>query len=153
VATEIATETDVQATVFKLTDTQLLSVGRSDRVVAKSENLTARIKVYAEGGENVIHSHAREEHMFLVLAGQATFHLGKEERPQVVNQFEGVLLPAKAYYWFQSTGDENLVLFRVGTGKRDGDDRMGRDGGPLPGDSAENKHVNGVPVEGRYFGR
>ena len=151
-ATEIVKEVEAQATVFKLTGTQLLSVGRSDRVVAKSENLTARIKVYAEGGENVIHAHAREEHMFLVLAGQATFHLGKEERPQVVNQFEGVLLPAKAYYWFQSSGDDNLVMFRVGTGKRDGDDRMSTSGAPLPGDSAENKHVDGVPVPGRFFG-
>src|SRR5438105_15786082 len=93
-ATDIANEVEAQATAFKLTGTQLLSVGRSDRVVAKSENLTARIKVYAEGGENTLHSHSREEHMFLVLAGQATFRLGREEREQVVNQFEGVLLPA-----------------------------------------------------------
>ena len=149
----VESKREVQATVFKLTDTQLLSIGRSDRVVGKSENLVARIKVYAEGGENAIHAHAHEEHLFLVLAGQATFRLGREEREQVVNQYEGVLLPAGAFYWFQSSGDENLVMFRVGTGKREVDDRMSPAGTPRPGSSEENKHVDGVPIPGRFFGR
>jgi hypothetical protein len=43
-------------------------------------------------------------------------------------------------------------LFRVGTTRGRGD-RLGPDGRPLPGHSAENKHVDGVPVEGKFFGR
>jgi mannose-6-phosphate isomerase-like protein (cupin superfamily) len=141
-----------QATVFSLNGTPLLSRGRSDRVVARTEDMTNRVKVYAEGGENALHTHLYEDHVFLVLAGQATFYLGKEERPVVVNRFEGVLLPKGAFYRFQSSGDENLVLFRSGAGKRRPDDRMGPDGRPLAGDSEENKHVPGVEAPGRAFG-
>ncbi len=150
----IQTQTDeAQATVFTLKEAPVLSKGRFDRVVAKSDGLVARVKVYAEGGENTLHTHLREDHVFLVLAGQATFRLGKEERQVVVNKDEGVLLPGGAYYWFQSTGDENLVMFRVGVGKQAGDDdRVGGDGLPLPGGSEKNKHVPGVPVPGKFFG-
>ena len=153
----LKTETNVaaqpQATVFSLTDTPLLSSGSTDRVVARSPQLVSRIKVYAEGGENALHAHQQEEHVFLVLAGQATFFLDKEERQTVVNKFEGVLLPAGAYYRFQSSGDENLVMFRVGTGKGPQDDRMGPNGRALPGNSAENKHVPGTVRPDAFFGR
>ncbi len=121
-------------------------------MVARSANLVGRVKVYAEGGENALHAHMREEHVFLVLAGQATFYLGKEERPVVVETYQGVLLPAGAYYRFHSTGDENLVMFRVGTGKPAQDDRTGPTGRPLPGHSEENMAAPGVIVPGEFFG-
>jgi mannose-6-phosphate isomerase-like protein (cupin superfamily) len=147
-------QVEPQAKVFSLTDAPVLSAGRFDTVVAQSDDLTMRVKVYAEGGENAIHTHLHEDHVFLVLAGQATFHLGREEREVVVDRFQGVLLPAGAFYYFTSTGSENLVMFRVGTNKRsETDERMGPDGLPLPGHSARNKHVDGVPVEGKFFGR
>ena len=133
--------------------TPLLSNGRTTSFIVQTDLLGVAVKVYAEGGENVIHAHAREEHMFLVLAGQATFHLGKEERAQVVNRFEGVLLPAKAYYWFQSSGDRNLVMVRVGArypGEKAG--RLTPDGRDIPGDSPENKQVPRIERPGKWFG-
>jgi mannose-6-phosphate isomerase-like protein (cupin superfamily) len=149
----VATQTEVEATVFTLKRAPVLSAGRFDTIVARSNDLIARIKVYAEGGENALHTHLHEDHVFLVLAGQATFHLGRAERQVVVNRFEGVMLPAGAYYYFTSTGDENLVMFRVGTTTRAAEgERLGPDGLPLPGHSAKNKHVEGVPVEGKFFG-
>ncbi|HYY87199.1 MAG TPA: cupin domain-containing protein [Chloroflexota bacterium] len=149
----MATQTEVEATVFTLKRAPVLSAGRFDTIVARSNDLIARIKVYAEGGENALHTHLHEDHVFLVLAGQATFHLGRAERQVVVNRFEGVMLPAGAYYYFTSTGDENLVMFRVGTTTRAAEgERLGPDGLPLPGHSAKNKHVEGVPVEGKFFG-
>lgn len=150
--TNPATAAEPQATVFTMTEAPLLSVGRFDRVIAESNGLTARVKVYAEGGENVQHMHANEDHLFLVLQGEATFHLGRDGAPAVVKPFHGVLLPAGAYYWFQSSGAENLVMFRVGTTRRE-DERRGPDGKPLPGGSKENKHVDGVPIPGKFFGR
>ena len=63
------------------------------------------------------------------------------------------MLPAGAFYYFQSSGDENLVMFRVGTRQTGQNERLGPDGLPLPGHSARNKHVEGVPVEGQFFGR
>jgi mannose-6-phosphate isomerase-like protein (cupin superfamily) len=144
-------KTEPQASVFNLVGTPLLSSGMTDSVVARSDNLVGRVKVYAEGGENALHCHAHEEHVFLVLAGQATFYLGREERPHVVEKFQGVHLPRGAFYRFHSTGDENLVMFRVGTGKPAGDDRMGPHGRPLPGHSPENKTTPGVVVPGKVF--
>lgn len=151
-AIETPTAAEPLATVFTLKQAPVLSGGRFDRVVAKSDDLSMRVKVYAEGGENVIHAHLAEDHVFLVLAGQATFHLGKDEKEVAVGQYEGVFLPKGAFYWFQSSGEENLVMFRVGAGARYDGDRMGADGGPLPGGSKENKHEAGVAVPGKFFG-
>ena len=47
------------ALVFDLAGTPLLASGRTDTLVAASDNLVARVKVYASGGENTTRS---EEH-------------------------------------------------------------------------------------------
>ena len=147
----MTTEQAARAQVFSLR-TPYLSEGRSDTTVAKTDLLTARIKVYAEGGENALHRHSREDHAFVVLEGQATFY-DEHEQPTVVNKHEGIMLPRGTFYRFHSSGDTNLVLMRFGTGKQPGnDDRLGPDGRPLPGNSRENKHVDGVPVPGKFFG-
>ena len=139
------------ATTFSL-KTPLLSKGRSMDLLASTDLMTAHVKVYAEGGENAMHTHSREDHIFVVLAGQATFHLEQDDNTAVLNRNEGILLPKGAYYWFQSSGEENLVLLRVGASRdRSGDDRVNPGGQPLPGGSAENKHIEGVPLPGRFF--
>ena len=56
---------------------------------------------------------------------------------------EGIVLPAGSFYRFHATSEEPLVLLRVGCFTKDrGDlkDRMGIDGGPLPGKSKANKY-------------
>lgn len=147
----MTTHATAKTSVFSLR-TPYLSEGRTDTTLAKTDMLTARIKVYAEGGENVLHRHMREDHSFVVLEGQATFH-DENETPTVVNRYEGIMIPRGNYYRFQSTGDSNLVLLRFGTDKEQGnDDRAGTDNQPLPGRSAANKHVEGVPVPGKFFG-
>jgi mannose-6-phosphate isomerase-like protein (cupin superfamily) len=120
----------------------LLSDGRSDRMLCRTESVQIRGKVYAQGGENTLHTHTRQDHSFFILNGQATFH-DEDENLTVLGPLEGILLPAGAYYWFQSTGDENLVLLRF-AGRFDeaekiGDDRVDIDGNPFPGDSLANK--------------
>ena len=130
----------------------LLSEGRSDRVLARTETMQLRAKVYAQGGENTLHAHTRQDHSFFILSGQATFH-DEEENLTVLGKNEGILLPAGAYYWFQSTGDENLVMLRTAGNQDDarGDDRVDLAGDPFPGDDPGNKPVR--PVEnGRRFG-
>jgi mannose-6-phosphate isomerase-like protein (cupin superfamily) len=143
-----------EATKFNL-KAQLLSRGRTMDLLAMTETFKADIKVYAEGGENTAHTHTEEDHLFVVLQGQATFHINRPEETKVVDVHEGVLVPKGAYYWFQSSGDENLVLFRVGsktTGYATGeDDRIGLDGKALPGHSAENKHIEPTFVAGKFF--
>jgi mannose-6-phosphate isomerase-like protein (cupin superfamily) len=146
------TPAEPEAVVFDLAGTPLLSSGRTDEVVAASDNLVARVKVYASGGENATHAHLEDEHVFLILAGRALFHLGRDGERQVeVGPNGGVLLPAGAFYRFSSVGQDNLVLLRVGKGRRGSDDRVGPDDRPLPGHSSQNKHQAGVPVPGVTF--
>ncbi len=69
----------------------------------------------------------------------------------VVNQYEGIMLPKGTYYYFQSTGNENLVLLRVGAGRKSGDEfRLGTEGRRLTAE--ENKRIAGVPIAGEFFG-
>ncbi len=138
-----------KAQVFSL-KTPLLSEGRSNEVVAQTDLLKLRVKVYAEGGENGLHTHHDEDHSFVVLQGQATFR-DETDAATVVNKYEGIMLPKGAFYYFQSSGDENLVLLRVGAGRQpEGAFRVGTNGVPLTRE--ENKHIDGVPIPGKFFG-
>ena len=130
--------------------TPLLSAGQTNTPVAGTDLLKVRVKVYAEGGENELHAHFDEDHSFVVLQGQATFH-DDAGNTNVVNKYEGILLPKGSYYYFQSSGNENLVLLRMGAGRKPGDEnRFGTQGRPLTAE--ENKRVPGVPIPGAYFG-
>jgi mannose-6-phosphate isomerase-like protein (cupin superfamily) len=147
----IALKTETQPTVFDL-KAQLLAQGRTMDLLAATDLLHAHIKVYAEGGENGLHTHDHEDHIFLVLTGEATFYTGVEEKQQVVGRYQGILLPKGAYYRFESTGSENLVLFRIGAQiPGTPHDRTKPDGSPIPGDSPDNKQVPVIPIPGKYF--
>ena len=145
----MAVEAAPQAQVFSL-KTPLLSSGRSNLEVAATDLLKLRVQVYAEGGENGLHAHHDEDHAFIVLQGQATFR-DENDTPTVVGKYEGIMLPKGALYYFQSTGDENLVLIRVGAGRKpEGGYRLGPNGVALTPE--ENKHVDGTPIPGLFFG-
>jgi mannose-6-phosphate isomerase-like protein (cupin superfamily) len=133
--------------------TPLLADGRSDTTLAQTDLLRLRLKVYASGGENVMHFHPHEDHSFVVLAGEATFHIGTDDAVTVLTTYNGVMIPRGVSYWFQSSATENLVMLRAGAAEKWPDDgRLGPDGKPLPGYSAANKHVEGVPLPGQFFG-
>ena len=143
------TENHPKAQVFSL-KTPLLSTGQTNKVVAGTDLLKVRVKVYAEGGENALHAHFDEDHSFIILQGQATFY-DKEGNTNVVNKYEGIMLPKGTYYYFQSTGNENLVLLRMGAGRKSGDEfRLGTQGLPLTAE--ENRRIAGVPIPGEFFG-
>lgn len=144
-------ETSTKAETFKLR-TPLLAKGRLDTVLADTDLMQVRMKSYAEGGENVLHTHVNEDHFFVILQGQATFH-DEDDNVTVLGRNEGVMLPRGAYYWFQSSGDEPLVMLRVGakSNQRAEVPRLGADGKPLPGHSKENKYEAPVPIEGAFY--
>jgi mannose-6-phosphate isomerase-like protein (cupin superfamily) len=142
-------EAGPRAETFSL-KSPLLSEGRTDRVLASTELLKLRLKVYAEGGENGLHAHHDEDHSFVVLDGQATFY-DKDGNETVVRRYEGIMIPKGTFYRFLSSGTTNLVLLRVGAGRRpDGNFRLGPNGRPLTAE--ENHRVEGVPVPGKFFG-
>ncbi len=143
-------DVEAKAEFFKLR-TPLLSQGRLDTVLSETDTMRVWMKCYAEGGENTLHAHTHEDHIFVILQGQATFY-DKDGNTRVLGRNEGIMLPRGTYYYFQSCGDEPLVMLRVGAyTDRAANDRKGADGRPLAGDSRENKHVDPVAIPGAYY--
>jgi quercetin dioxygenase-like cupin family protein len=151
VTTTVKPETAPDATFFSLKG-QLLAQGREDTVLAEANLLRLRLKVYASGGENAMHRHAHEDHAFIVLQGQATFHINSDDNEHVVNKGEGVMIPRHCAYWFQSSAPENLVMIRTGASESWAPDgRLTQDGRLIPGHSKENKQVEKIPLDGQFF--
>ena len=145
--------TAIKAETFKVR-TPLLKEGRLDTVLGDSDRMQVRVKCYAEGGENALHTHLDQDHTFVILQGKARFF----DRDGVTGELgrnEGILLPRGAFYKFESCGDEPLVLLRVAAyfdEKVKGEDgRIGPDGKPLPGNSADNFHTEPVAIEGAFY--
>lgn len=130
--------------------TPLLSAGGLNNYVAETDLMWVWVKVYAEGGENVLHTHEHEDHMFVILDGEATFH-DPSGKDTVLRRHQGMLLQRGAYYAFTSTGDTPLVLLRVGAG--DALPRV-RDSRKWWGDLVDDRAERGIrPVEipGAFF--
>lgn len=132
---------------------QLLKQGRTNTPLGATDNMWATLKVYASGGENGLHTHTNQDHTFLVLQGSARFY-DENGNTHDVNKLEGIMLPAGAYYWFEATSKEELILFRVGcrTNEKDTGERLNISGDLMPGESAENKKVAIVYKDGQFFG-
>ena len=64
-----------------------------------------------------LHAHGGEDHIFVVLQGQATFTFA-DGRTSIVRKHEGVMIPKNVEYKFEADEAENLVLMRVGGGER-----------------------------------
>ena len=133
-------ETPAKDGVFSLR-TPLLKQGITTDTRARTDQLDICIKVYADGGENEMHAHTAVDHAFIVLSGQATFHVGREDRISVIDQHQGIMLPQNTPYWFQST-EPNLVMLRVSA--------------RIPGAPKEKlKDLSFIPerieLEGRFF--
>jgi mannose-6-phosphate isomerase-like protein (cupin superfamily) len=143
----MAVQTAVQPQMFQVR-VPIMKEGRIHNVVAEAGPMTVAMKCYAEGGENALHTHLDEPHVFVILQGKARF-VGEEGETGVLGRNEGILIPAGWLYRFESCGDEPLVILRVGHG--DGSLRVGPDNAPLPADSLENKTVPPVVLEGVYY--
>ena len=139
----------MEAEVFEL-KTPYLKEGRSTNFLAGTDLITVMIKYYNEGGENTLHSHPTEDHVFVVLDGEATFY-DKEEKTTLVKKGQGILIPKGWYYKFQNTGGKPLITLRFGASREPKIARIGTQGKPVPSHSAENKHIEAVPIEGSYW--
>lgn len=153
----MSTATAVQLTPYSM-KVPLLTGGRTTDVLVRTPSATVMAKVYSEGGENALHAHVNEDHTFFVLDGQATFY-DVDETPVVVEKYEGMMIPAGAYYRFEATGNTNLVMIRFGA-KADAPEgvepdgvhwRLGPDGDPLEATDPRNKSEPPV-YSGKTFG-
>jgi mannose-6-phosphate isomerase-like protein (cupin superfamily) len=110
-----ATPVTDRASTFSVRDAPLLSEGQTMTLLAQASDLKIHLKVHAPGwnGEVVQHHHPHEDHMFFVLAGEATF---KNEGGELtrVGPMEGIMLPKGVIYSFENSGQENLVILRAG---------------------------------------
>ncbi|MBV8087355.1 MAG: cupin domain-containing protein [Chloroflexi bacterium] len=125
----MAAPTATRAEIFNLT-TPYLESGITSDERARTDLLHVMMKVYADGGENLMHAHVHEDHSFIVLEGEATFHIDTEDNVRVLRPNQGVMLPKGTFYRFQSSGDTNLVMLRVGA--------------QLPGSPKEARYPDGV---------
>src|SRR5262245_20893827 len=91
-----------QATPYRLR-APLLSQGRMDTVMAETDNMQVRLKVYAQGGENALHTHLDQDHTFVILQGEARFW-DETGESKVYGRNEGIMLPRGAFYRFESCG-------------------------------------------------
>ena len=141
------------ATAFKVR-AQLLDQGRSETVLAASNQLTLRLKVYASGGENTIHAHVNEDHLFVLLQGSADFY-DEAGLMASLGAYEGVILPKGTRYRFIATSSEPLVMLRVGSPNEAAlgiEGRVDSLGKPADPQSPENKTVAPSFIPGVFFG-
>jgi len=108
-----ATKPAVKQPSFYKMRAQLLEQGRTNTLLARTDNMWATLKVYASGGENGLHMHPHEDHTFVVLQGKARYY-DTDGGHTDVGKHEGIMLPAGAYYWFEAVSEEPLVLLRIG---------------------------------------
>lgn len=130
---------------FSMRNLPLLEGGATMELLGLAPMLWAHSKVYSAGGENALHSHAIEDHVFLVLQGRASFYFGDGSSTQV-RAFEGVTIPRGVQYRFNAHEEEgNLVMFRVGAALvKDSSDLHPRF--PLPREALDSR----ADPQGRY---
>lgn len=107
----MTTQVDPKVEVFSL-KTPLVSAGLINNVVAETDLMSVWVKVYASGGENYLHTHEAEDHVFVIMQGEATFQ-DPDGHITVLKQHQGILLQRGAFYKFTSSSEEPLVLLRV----------------------------------------
>ncbi|RUP24864.1 MAG: cupin domain-containing protein [Curvibacter sp.] len=134
--------------------TQLPKQGRTNQVLGASRYMSVVLKTYASGGENEIHAHSNEDHVFVILQGGAVFH-GPNGETREAGRNDCVLLPAGTFYWFHAKEDqEELVMLRIGAHIDPDSDVLARidlEGKPFDGYSEKNKEVPVVLHEDRIY--
>lgn len=94
--------------------TQLASKGHTKHLLAKTDMMTMHIHCYApKGGENGLHAHVKEDHVFVCLQGEAVFRGMNGELP-ALKKHQAVFIPRGCYYSFSNETEEPCILLRFG---------------------------------------
>jgi mannose-6-phosphate isomerase-like protein (cupin superfamily) len=112
--------------------TQVFEIGpaavgqRNVGAVARTDNLVVLAHVWEKGGEAALHSHHSTDASWIVLQGQVVFYGEGDVELARLNRTQGILIPRDVKYWFQSTGDEPLIMMRAAAKLQPGvdDDRV-----------------------------
>src|SRR3954466_11325675 len=141
-----------QAQVVQLR-TQLVREGHTRHLLAETNLMTLRIHCYAPGiGENALHAHTKEDHIFVVLQGTAQFITGRDGKTVLTaSKNQAIVLPAGCYYQFCNSGETPLVMTRIGAGPDKADPRPKPDGTAIPGRTHEQGAAKPALIEGAFF--
>jgi mannose-6-phosphate isomerase-like protein (cupin superfamily) len=114
--------------------TQLVSSGHTKDLLAQTDNMTFHIHCYGpKGGENGLHAHVEEDHIFVVLQGEAQF-FGLDGALPVLKKNQALMLPKGCFYSFSNESTEPLVMIRFGAQQKDASTgRLDPAGKPIPG--------------------
>lgn len=132
---------------------RLPRLGRTNQVLAASKYMNVVLKTYASGGENEIHAHTNEDHVFVILQGAAVFY-GPNGEQRTVAKHDCVLVPSGAFYCFTAKEEEPLVMLRIGAAIDPDADILARidiDKQPFDGYSEKNKEVPYELYDDRWF--
>ena len=94
--------------------TKLVKSGSRNDKLAETDTLSMQIRVYApHEGRNGLHASPYMDHSFVVLQGSARFY-GPTGEKWDIQKNQGILIPSGAYYCFENSGDNVLVVLRAG---------------------------------------
>jgi len=133
--------------------TQLVKKGRSRELLADGDHMTCRIHCYAPGvGEHGLHAHLDEDHIFVVLQGEAQFNGINGPLPRLKKN-QALALPKGCFYEFGNPTDGPLVMIRFGAGAEKvlSGRRITPDGRDIPGRGANAEMANPVFIDNAFF--
>ena len=130
----------------------MVSSGHTKNLLSQTENLSFHIHCYGpKGGENGLHAHVEEDHVFVVLQGEAQF-CGLDGPLPVLRKNQALMLPKGCFYSFSNEGSEPLVMIRFGAQLRDaGGGRLDPAGKPIAGRGKQAGSKPPVYIENAFF--
>ena len=132
--------------------TQLASKGHTKHLLAKTDMMTMHIHCYApKGGENDLHAHVKEDHIFVCLQGEAVFR-GTGGLLPPLKKHHAIFIPRGCYYAFSNESQEPCILLRFGASPVGyGSARVDAQGNPIRGRAHKEGAVTPVLIEGAFF--
>jgi mannose-6-phosphate isomerase-like protein (cupin superfamily) len=92
---------------------QIVAKGKQTTELVRSDLIRANVQVVTDGGETNLHAHTGMDAIWVVLQGAATFYGKGDEVVGRLAKHQGILIPRPNPYWFESSGDEPLVILHV----------------------------------------
>ena len=93
---------------------QLLERGKQSTRLVRNNHLTLDVHVVSDGGEDSLHRHPGSDAVWYVLSGEASFYGEGDKLIAKLHKNEGLHIAHDSPYWFESSGQDNLVIMRFG---------------------------------------
>ena len=98
--------------VFEI-NPQMVAKGKKTTELVRTDLIRANVQVVTDGGETNLHAHTGMDAIWVVLQGEATFYGQGDVVVGKLKKHQAILIPRPKPYWFESSGDEPLVVLHV----------------------------------------